>query len=335
MLDVLIALVPATVMGCIYFGTNALFTLAVTLFGSVATEFVWLLCGKKTIKEILKQFDFTSVVTGLLLGLTMPPLAYSYWYVPLLSAVFAVGIVKMMFGGTGRNIVNPAIAGRIFAFIAFSSVMVSGWVFPSVGTVGAVRAGTTIQTGATPLTALLSKGIKAVSLSNLDLFLGTGVRGCIGETCKAALLAGGIYLVIRKVIKWQYPVIYIGLTGLVGVFMDGFDFSVFLPNILSGGLFLGAIFMATDYVTSPNNKWASYVYYVILGVITALLRYGTKIEVVSFAILLANLIVPLLNTYIRPRPFGSKPVFDALKEKIAAKKVLNAQKKAAEEAQKQ
>ena len=311
MLDVIIALIPATVMGCIYFGWRAVFTLALCIISAVATEFVWLLAKKVNIKVIIKRFDLTSIVTGLLLGLTMPALDYSLWYIPILCSVFAIGVTKMLFGGTGKNIVNPAIAGRVFGFIAFSSAMVSGWVVPNVGAID----GNTVVGGATPLTAMLADGLTAMGVSNLDLFLGTGVMGCIGETCKVALLAGGIYLVVRKVIKWQWPVIYIGITGLISVAMVG-DWNFFLPSILSGGLILGAVFMATDYVTSPNNKWASYVYYIILGAITALLRFGTGIEVVSFAILLMNLIVPLLNTYIRPRPFGSKPIKVLIKEKI-------------------
>lgn len=316
MLDVLIALLPATVVGCVYFGWRAVVTLVLSVAGAVLTEFVWLLCKRVNIKAIIKQFDLTSVVTGFLLGLTMPAFEYSSWYVPLICSVFAIAVVKMLFGGTGKNIVNPAIAGRVFGFIAFSSVMVSGWIAPSVGILDdSVLAGaTSITSGATPLTNMLAD--KHMGVGNLDLLLGTGVMGCIGETCKVALIAGGIYLVIRKVIKWQWPVIYIAVTGLVSVAMEG-SFYAFLPSILSGGLMLGAIFMATDYVTSPNNKWACYVYYVVLGVITALLRYGTGIEVVSFAILLMNLIVPLLNTYIRPRPFGSTPIVELVKEKLA------------------
>ena len=316
MLDVLIALIPATVAGLVFFGARAAVTIIISLFASVATEFVWLLCKKTSFKDILAQFDLTSCVTGLLLALSMPAFDYKYFYIPLISSVFAVGIVKMLFGGTGKNIVNPAIAGRVFAFISFQSAMVSGWMTPLFGSLNGAVDGVS---SATPLTAMLGEGLAKMGVSNLDLFLGTGVTGCIGETCKIALLVGFAYLVIRKVIKWQWPVIYIVVTGLISCAMAK-DMNFFVPSILSGGLFLGAIFMATDYVTSPNNKWACYVYYVILGVVTALLRFGTKIEVVSFAILLMNLIVPLFNMAIRPRPFGSKPVKDVIKDKIAALK---------------
>lgn len=326
MLDVLIALVPATVAGLVYFGGRAAVTLVLSVFSAVATEFVWLLCKKMSFKAILRQFDFTSAITGLLLGLTLPPLAYEFWYIPVLSGIFAVGAAKMLFGGTGKNIVNPAIAGRVFAFIAFSGAMVSGWIQPAFG---AIEGSNAVAGGATPLTELLGNGLQAVKVGNLDLFLGTGVAGCIGETCKLALIVGGIYLVVRKVIKPQYPIIYIAVTGLISVFTSGNDWNVFLPSILSGGLILGAVFMATDYVTSPNNKVASYVYFAVLGVVTALLRYGTKIEVVSFAILLMNLVVPLFNTYIRPRPFGSPSIVKAIKEKSAAKKAAKAAKEEA------
>lgn len=320
MLDVIIALVPAVIAGLVYFGARAAVTLAISVFSCVATEFVWQLCRKINAKEIIKQFDFTSIVTGMLLGMSMPAFEYKYWYVPLLCGIFAVGIVKMLFGGTGKNIVNPAVTGRVFGFIAFSSTMVSGWMTPMFGSLSSTSS---IVSGATPLTSMLGeKGLSGMGVSVLDLFLGTGVMGCIGETCKLALIAGGIYLVVRKVIKWQWPVMYIAITGFMSVALAK-DWNYFLPSIFSGGLFLGAIFMATDYVTSPNNKWASCVYYVLLGIITALLRRSTGIEVVSFAILLMNLIVPLLNAYVRPRHFGAVPIGKIIKSKFDGIKKKN------------
>ncbi len=321
MLDVLIALLPATVAGLVFFGARAAVTIVLSVFGAVATEWVWLLCKKTSIKAIARQFDLTSVVTGLLLALTLPPLDYKYFYIPLLSSIFAVGVAKMLFGGTGKNIVNPAIAGRVFAFISFQSPMVSGWMRPLFGSVDSVAV-----SSATPLTSMLGDSIGAMGVSNLDLLLGTGVMGCIGETCKIALLVGFVYLVVRRVVKWQWPVIYVAVCGLISCAM-GKSMNYFLPSVLSGGLLLGAIFMATDYVTSPNNKWACYVYYVLLGVVTALLRFGTKIEVVSFAILLLNLIVPLLNMWIRPRPFGATPIPQLIKQKCADLKAKLGKKK--------
>ena len=329
MLEVLLALLPATVAGLVYFGARAAVTIVLSVFAAVATEWVWLLCKKKSFKDILRQFDFSSVVTGLLLALTLPAFEYRYFYVPLLSAVFAVGVAKMLFGGTGKNVVNPAIAGRVFAFISFQSPMVSGWAAPNFASLG-----NAVESSATPLTSMLGQGLSSMGVTNLDLFLGTGVMGCIGETCKLALLVGYVYLVVRKIVKWQWPVIYVLITGLISAAM-GKSMGYFLPSILSGGLLLGAIFMATDYVTSPNNKWACYVYYTVLGVITALLRFGTKIEVVSFAILLMNLVVPLFNMYIRPRAFGSTPIPQLIKAKIAAIKEKAAAKRQAKEGEAQ
>ena len=317
MLDVTVALLPAAVMGCVFFGVSALITILISVAASVATEFVYCLCLKKKPLDIVRSFDFTSVVTGLLLAMCLP--SHVKWYVPLISAVFSIAVVKMLFGGTGKNIVNPAITGRVFAFIAFQSMMVSGWVAPTISALDG-----SITTGATQLTSIL--GGNGYSVSLLDMFLGTGMAGCIGETCKLALLIGGIYLVVRKVIKWQFPVIYIVVEGFVAVCLAKFDFAQFLPSILSGGLFLGAIFMATDYVTSPNSTAGNYVYFVALGILTAVLRAATKIEVVSFAILLMNLLVPLINAYIRPRPFGAPGFIERIRAKAEAKKAAKAAK---------
>ena len=317
MLDVTVALLPAAVMGCVFFGVSALITILISVAASVATEFVYCLCLKKKPLDIVRSFDFTSVVTGLLLAMCLP--SHVKWYVPLISAVFSIAVVKMLFGGTGKNIVNPAITGRVFAFIAFQSMMVSGWVAPTISALDG-----SVTTGATQLTSIL--GGNGYSVSLLDMFLGTGMAGCIGETCKLALLIGGIYLVVRKVIKWQFPVIYIVVEGFVAVCLAKFDFAQFLPSILSGGLFLGAIFMATDYVTSPNSTAGNYVYFVALGILTAVLRAATKIEVVSFAILLMNLLVPLINAYIRPRPFGAPGFIERIRAKTEAKKAAKTAK---------
>ncbi len=303
MIDVLIALLPAAIVGCVYFGLKAVLVLALGVVSAVATELVYLLACGKSFKDFIKQFDFTSVITGLLLGMCLN--SECPWYVVVLSSVFAIAVVKMVFGGTGKNVVNPAITGRVFAFIAFQSLVINGYVFPNftpeaVGTAG-------IVTGATPLGQI-------GAFSNLDLFLGLGVAGCIGETCKAALLLGYIYLVIKKVIDWKWPVLIAVACGLTAVCLNGFDLGQFLPSILSGGLLLGAIFMATDYVTSPKTQLASVIYFIVLGIVIALLRKFTGIEVVSFAILLMNLLVPLFDRYIRPKPFGYKKPAKANKE---------------------
>ena len=293
MLNVCIALLPACIMGCVFFGWRALMIIALSAFSACAAEIVYRLVMKQPFPRILKEFDFSSLVTGLLLAMCLG--SQVPWYVPVLSAIFAIVVVKMLFGGTGKNLVNPAITGRIFAFLSFGTIMTSGWVIPNF-------ASSSVVSGATSLTALLQDGTMPDLLS---LFLGN-VQGCIGETCKIALLAGGIYLVIRGIIDFKWPLIYIAVTGLMSVALNKFDFHYFLPSVLSGGLILGAIFMATDYTTTPNTTWGNVLSFVVLGVITAVLRQATGIEIVSFAILLMNLFVPLIDKFIINRPFGFK-----------------------------
>lgn len=297
MIDVCIALLPAVIAGVVYFGAKALLLVALSVFSAIASEFVYYLIEKKSFTQIAKEFDFTSCVTGLLLGLTV---GTNYpWYSVILGAVFSVVVVKLIFGGTGKNLVNPAIAGRIFIFMSFQSV-VGKWLLPNVGSIY----GGGVETGATIIESIMKGTIP--ELSNLDLLLGTGLPGCIGETCKIALIIGGIYLVIKKVINPVYPIIYVGVTGLFAVALKGFDFSFFLPSILSGGLIIGAIFMATDYTTTPNTTLGNVIYFICLGLLTAGLREATDMEVTSFAILLMNLLVPLFDKFIINRPFGYK-----------------------------
>ena len=300
MIEVCVALLPACIMGVVFFKLNALFLILVSLLSAVASEFVYYLIVGKTFKQIASQFDFSSCVTGLLIAMVMG--AQTPLYVPVFANAFAIIVVKLIFGGTGKNLVNPAIAGRIFAFISFTAVMASGWILPSIS---AINGGSSydLETGATALTPILESGILP-NLTNLDLLLGTGLVGCIGETCKVALLLGGVYLAVRKIINPLYPVIYIAVSGLFAVCLNGFDFSFFLPSILSGGLILGAVFMATDYVTTPNSFLGNVIYFALLGLLTTGLRVATGMEVVSFAILLMNLFVPLIDKFVYPKPFG-------------------------------
>ncbi len=300
MIDVCIALLPAVIMGIVYFGLNAFLIILCSVISAVASEFIYLLLCKKPFKQIAKEFDFTSMVTGLLVALVMG--SQSPLYAPVLASAFAIIVVKMIFGGTGKNLVNPAVTGRIFAFMSFTAIMSSGWALPSIQS---IFGGQSIaSTGATILTDML-RGDGALSMHPVDLFLGTGLVGCIGETCKLALLVGAIYLAIRKVINIIYPLIYIAVVGLFTVALSG-TFNVFLPSILTGGLFLGAFFMATDYTTTPNTTLGNIIYFVALGLVTAGLRLATQMEVVSFAILLMNLFVPMIDKFIIPRPFGFK-----------------------------
>ena len=319
MLDVVIALIPAAVMGIVFFRLNAFILILTSVLACVATEFVYFFIANKgfsdkcshageVCKRWWRQFDYTSVVTGLILALILPPA--TMWYEVLIGAVFTIAIVKMVFGGTGKNLVNPAATGRIMMFISFS---ITTYTACAIGPIGN---GSIIFTGATNLSGLLpGAGNSAPAgsyISLLDLFLGTGVAGCIGETCKAALILGYIYLVARRVIKWWQPLLYIVVSCFLSVCLaaigSSFEIYLFLDFAMSGGIMFGAIFMATDYVTSPKGVYGQIVYYVALGVLTAVLRYLTKIEVVSFVIMLMNLLVPLIDTYIVRKPFGYKKV---------------------------
>ncbi|MBQ0099247.1 MAG: RnfABCDGE type electron transport complex subunit D, partial [Firmicutes bacterium] len=241
MINVCIALLPTYIAGIVFFGLNAFLWVLLSTLSAVAAEIIFKLISKKNIIDILKEFDFSSVVTGLLVGLTI---GTNYpWYAPIFGSVFAIIVVKMLFGGTGKNIVNPAIVGRIFLFISFQAVATS-MLLPSGDAI----------TGATAITNILETNSLENTPSLLDLFLGTNLAGCIGETCKLAIILGAIYLWVMGIIEIQYPLIYIAVCGLFQVALQGFDFSLFLPSILSGGLIIGAFFMATGYVTTPNTK---------------------------------------------------------------------------------
>lgn len=306
MLDVLIALLPASAAGIVFFGWEAAVFIAISLAGAFLTELVWYLIQHKVwkdsgiLKDFFRQFDFTSLVTGLLLALCLPA-QIEAWYMPLIGSIFAVGVAKMLFGGTGKNIVNPALAGRIMLFISFTAMTM----YPAAnfGPIATDAANFDPSAGSTQLGNFLSG---QPMLSALDLFLGTGVAGCIGETCKLALLVGYLYLCVRGVIKWYLPLLYIVTTGLFAMALEGgFGINLFAEAIFSGGLFLGAIFMATDYVTTPKTTPGNIIYFIALGLFTAGLRKAVGIEVVSFAIFLMNFVVFLLDLVIRPRPFGS------------------------------
>ncbi len=311
MVEVCVALLPITIASIVLFGLSALWIMLVATATAVLSEFVYLLLCKKTVGQFAKQFDFTSVVTGMLIGLNMP--SSVELYVPALASIFGIVVVKMLFGGTGKNIVNPAIAGRIFVFMSFSSMMI--YATPNFASV----TDGLITTGATYLGTIVGDAISTHSV--WDLLLGTGVAGVIGETCRIAIIIGGIYLCIRGILNFRWPLVYLLTVGVVTVLINpvfiydtswavpvatGFtlDFDLFWQSILSGGLMLGAVFMATDYTTSPMTKTANYVYFAVMGILTAVLRQACGMEVVSFVILLMNLLVPLFDKYIRRRPFG-------------------------------
>ena len=278
MLDVIIALVPVSIAAVILFGIPALLVIAVCVVSAVAGEAVFNIAVKK--EQTIG--DLSAVVTGLILALNLPA---------NVGSVFAIVIVKGIFGGLGKNIVNPAIAARVFMLIAFGSM-----------TKAAFPTGLDSVSGATPLADLAND--KAVNL--LDLFLGK-CGGALGETCTAALLIGGIYLLVRKVISWHIPVAFIGTTFLFTFAVEGWNLETTLAWVLSGGLVLGAFFMATDYVTSPTTAKGKLIFGIGAGVITVLIRFwGGYPEGVSFAILLMNIVNPYIDSLTPRKIFGGK-----------------------------
>ena len=291
MLDVTIALLPAAVAGVVIFGIQALWTILTCVGVAVATEFLFNLCTRK--KQTVG--DLSAVVTGLLLALNLST------QVPLwqcaIGSVFAILIVKCLFGGLGHNIVNPAIAARVFMLLTF-------------GAVGAVANPTIVEltSSATPLAAL-NQGAEVVAATEgfpsiLNMFLGLH-GGTIGETCAAALLVGFAYLVIRKVIKWYVPVSYIGTVFVCYLLSGGFDVAFALQHVLAGGLLLGAIFMATDYVTTPATNSGRVVFCIGCGLLTfAIRRFGMFPEGVSIAILTMNLLTPFISDFTKRKTLG-------------------------------
>lgn len=283
--DVLIALVPAAIASVIYFGIRSLIIIATCIIAAVASEFIFNLCIKKT----QTVGDLSAAVTGLLLALNLPA-TVTIWQC-IVGSVFAIVIVKCVFGGIGANFANPAITGRVFMLICFSG-SVAGGVLPK-----AVDA----LSGATPLAIL--KGSEGELPSLLDMFLGNR-GGAIGETCALALLIGFVYLICRKVISWHTPVVFVGTVFVLSLIVKQ-DLTVALYEVLSGGLLLGAIFMATDYVTSPPTKSGKVVFALGCGIITVLIRFwGAYPEGVSFAILFMNILNPYICKLCAPRAFG-------------------------------
>ncbi len=284
MLDVIIALTPAAIAGIVIFGLRALLVLAATIISCVGFEALLNLILKR--EQTIG--DLSAIVTGLLLGMNLPA-NIPIWQC-VLGALFAMIVVKGLFGGLGNNPVNPAITARVFMLVAFTSMTKSA--FPTI---------VDTVSGATPLS--LAEGEAAPSL--LDLFLGVH-GGAIGETCAVALIAGGIYLLVRRVITWHIPVAFIGTVFIASFFIEGFSATAALTMILSGGLMIGAIFMATDYVTSPITSWGKIIFGVGAGLITFLIRYyGVYPEGVSFAILLMNIVTPYINSRTKHKVFGT------------------------------
>jgi electron transport complex protein RnfD len=290
MLMVTIALLPSAVFGVWNFGLSALIMLISTVAAAVLTEYIY----EKLMHKKVTVGDFSAVVTGLLLGLNMPPSAP--WWMGALGSVFGILIVKQLFGGLGQNFMNPALGARCFLLLSFTGPMTS-FVYDGV-------------TGPTPL-AYVKEGAMD-QINTLDMMIGT-IPGTIGETSVIAIIIGAIFLILMGVIDLRIPgtyivtfVIFVGIFGHVAHPEIGFfDPQYITAHLCGGGLMLGAWFMATDYVTSPITPRGQIVYGIILGVLTGLFRiFGGSAEGVSYAIIISNLLVPLIEKVTLPKPFG-------------------------------
>ncbi|MCI9381745.1 MAG: RnfABCDGE type electron transport complex subunit D [Dorea sp.] len=288
MLYVTIALLPASAFGIWNFGLSALVMLICTTASSVLTEYIY----EKLMHKKITVDDFSAVVTGLLLGLNMP--ASAPWWMGVIGGIFAILIVKQLFGGLGQNIMNPALGARCFLLISFTSQMTT-FVYDGV-------------TGPTPLAQL--KAGEAVD--SMSMLLGR-IPGTIGETSVIAIIIGAIFLILMGVIDLRIPgtyiVTFIVFIGIFGHFANPdigfFDPQYITAHLCGGGLMLGAWFMATDYVTSPITKKGQIVYGMLLGILTGLFRlFGGSAEGVSYAIIISNLVVPLIERVTLPKPFG-------------------------------
>lgn len=284
MVDVLIALLPALAASAYFFGARALLLTAVTAASCAAAEYLW----QRLLGKPVTVSDGSALVTGVLLAMNVPP-TFPFW-MAVVGGVFAIVVVKQFFGGLGKNVVNPALAARAFLLASWPGAMTS-WTVDGVSTATAL--------------GILKEGGQALP-SLMDLFVGH-VGGCLGETSVLALVIGAGWLFWRRVITPEIPVVYIATTGLLTWILgrEGFFTGNGLYEIFAGGLFLGAIFMATDYVTSPMTVKGRILFAFGCGVITTLIRvYGNYPEGVSFAILIMNLVTPLIDRKVKPLRFG-------------------------------
>ena len=299
MRDVILALTPALIGSVFFFGFRALTVTMVSMLACYLFEKLW--C--KLMKQNDKTYDLSALVTGMLLAFVCPP-TIAYWQI-VLGALFAIILVKMLFGGIGRNIVNPALAGRAFMFSW--PVAMSTWVKVGFSNAAPILGSADIVTAATPLAAMHQGTFDPAAGTVMDMFLGN-VGGCIGETSALLLLIGGAYLLFRKVITWHIPVSFIGTVAVLALlFPMGNDRMTWVAaQLCGGGVMLGAIFMATDYVTSPITKLGQIVYGIGCGVLTIMIRYfGGYNEGVSYAILIMNACVVLLDRIGRPTKYGA------------------------------
>jgi len=300
MILVACALLPACIVGVLCFGEHALVILALSSMSAVGAEYVY----ERILNKPITISDCSALVTGLLIGMNMPPKIA--WWIPCLGSVFAIIVIKQLYGGLGQNIMNPALGARCFLLISFAGRMTDSSTGKGlIPLVTQVPGAPDALSGATPL-AYLKTG---ASFDLKSLFLGNTFGG-IGETSALALMAGGLFLVAVHVIRLRIPASYIGtfaLLTLVTAAVRGYHAPVIytLEQVCAGGLMLGAWFMATDYVTSPIKAWGQIVFGVLLGILTWIFRMvGTATEGVSYAIIFCNLLVPMIEHYTRPAAAG-------------------------------
>ena len=288
MRDVVIALLPATLAGIYFFGMGAVTVILSAVIAAVATE----AAIQKIRNQPISVNDWSAVVTGLLLAFNIP--ATAPWWMPAVGSIFAIAIVKHAFGGLGHNFMNPALAARAM-LLASWPVQMTNWVKPGPDAVST----------ATPLALIGGMEASEQSLPSLfNLFIGN-VGSCIGETSAVLLILGGIYLVYRGVITPRIPVVYVGTVAILTFVLGGFKFDYMIYQLLAGGLMLGAIYMATDYSSSPVTPKGQIIFALGCGIFTSIIRlYGGYPEGVSYSILLMNVAAPLIDKYSRPRVFG-------------------------------
>ena len=289
MFFVIISLLPATIYGIYQFGFNSALLVALCVGTCPLIEFVY----EKLMKLPVTVGDLSAVVTGLLLALNLPPTAP--WWMGIIGCVFAIIIVKMLFGGLGQNFMNPALGGRCFLLIAFAADMTN---------FNVTRNGVDVYSGATPLALIKNEGLSSVNVR--DMLIGN-TAGTIGETSVIAILIGAIIMILLGVIDLKIPASYI-ITFAVFMFLFGaqqFDINYVVAELCGGGLMLGAFFMATDYVTSPITPMGKIIFGICCGILTGVFRcFGANAEGVSFAIILSNCLVPIIEKVSIPRAFG-------------------------------
>jgi len=292
MRDVLIALSPAFCMALYHYGVQAFYTTAAAVIAALLAEYLY----QRIMNRPVTVNDFSAAITGVLLAFNLPP-DVPIW-IPAIGSFFAIIVVKQLFGGLGSNFVNPALAARAFLLASFPVYMTS-WTFPPDSV-----------TGATYLAVVKENPSFVPEFSDYMALLFGKVGGCLGETSAVALFIGGIYLLVRRIINWRIPVSYIGSFALFAFIFGRTGFFIsenLLFEVLNGGLIMGAFFMATDYATSPITPNGKIVMGIGCGFLTVFIRFfGGYPEGVSYAIIIMNLFVPLIDKYVRPRVYGHK-----------------------------